>query len=298
MALKVRKFSGIDIGSNAVRLLTQNIVEEPGQATTFNKSSLVRVPVRLGEEVFTQGAISYRNADRIVATMKAFKLLMEVSEVEAYMACATSAMREAANGKQVLQRIASEAGIQVELIDGAREAQLITNTDLGALLLGGRDYLYIDVGGGSAEFTLYSEGAIKKSQSFPLGTVRSLNNRIPEGTWAQLERWIKDDGHPSQNLEIIGSGGNINKLHKMSGRKEGQPLSRSGLERQYRYLNKLSYEDRIRILGLNPDRADVIIPAAKIYLLAAQWSGAQKIHVPQMGLSDGMIRTLYEQRKE
>ncbi|SMC55850.1 Ppx/GppA phosphatase family protein [Cellulophaga tyrosinoxydans] len=291
--MKVRKFSAIDIGSNAIRLLTHNIIEEKNKKAQFRKSSLIRVPVRLGEDSFTVGEITDRNADRIVETMKAFKLLMDVAGVEKYMACATSAMREANNGLEIIKRVKDEANITIELIDGKREAAIIASTDLKQLMQAGKSYLYIDVGGGSTEFTVFTEGKIKVSKSFKLGTVRLLNNMVGEATWLKLESWIKEHVKSIPDISIIGSGGNINKLHKISGRKEGEPLSAIWLKAQYNFLESLTYEERISELGLNPDRADVIIPATKIFLSATKWSGAKKIHVPKIGLSDGIIKTLY-----
>ncbi|MBU2994865.1 exopolyphosphatase [Cellulophaga baltica] len=291
--MKVRKYAAIDIGSNAVRLLTHNIIEEKSKNPQFRKSSLVRVPVRLGEDSFTVGEISDRNADRIVDTMKAFKLLMNVAGVEKYMACATSAMREANNGLEIIQRVKEEAEITIELIDGKREAAIIASTDLKQLMQDGKSYLYIDVGGGSTEFTFFTQGKIKVSKSFKLGTVRLLNNMVGESTWLKLQEWIKEQMKTIDQVSIIGSGGNINKLHKISGRKEGEALSALWLKAQYNFLDSLTYEERISELGLNPDRADVIIPATKIFLSAAKWCGAKKIHVPKIGLSDGIIKTLY-----
>ncbi len=296
-ALKVRKFAAIDIGSNAIRLLTHNVIEEKDKVTRFRKSALIRVPVRLGEDSFTVGEISENNVERMIDTMKAFKLLMGVHGVEKYMACATSAMREANNGIEVIEKIEKESGIKIELIDGKREAAIIASTDLKQLIQKDQSYLYIDVGGGSTEFTIFSGDKIKISKSFKLGTVRLLNNLVGERTWTKLEEWIKENVKDISTLSIIGSGGNINKLHKMSGRKEGDPLSYVWLNAQFRFLESLSYDDRISELGLNPDRADVIIPAARIFLSAAKWSGAKKIHVPKIGLSDGIIKTLYYMEK-
>jgi len=291
--LKFRKFAAIDIGSNAIRLLIQNVIEEQGKRTLFTKSELVRVPVRLGEDSFTVGEISEENTLRIIKSMKAFKFLMEVYRVEEYMACATSAMREAKNGREVIEKIKNEAGIKIELIDGKREAEIIASTDLKKLIKKDQSYLYIDVGGGSTEFTLFNEGKIKTSKSIKIGTVRLLNDMVDESTWKNLEDWIIQSTKHLPKISIIGSGGNINKLHKMSGRKEGEPLSFIWLNAQFNFLNSLSYEDRISELGLNTDRADVIIPAARIFLMASKWSGAKKIHVPKIGLSDGIIKTLY-----
>jgi exopolyphosphatase/guanosine-5'-triphosphate,3'-diphosphate pyrophosphatase len=295
--LNIRKFAAIDIGSNAIRLLTHNVIEETGKTTQFRKSALIRVPVRLGEDSFTVGEISEHNVERMVKTMKAFKLLMEVAGVEKYRACATSAMREANNGNEVITTIAVETGIHIEVIDGKQEAAIIASTDLKEIIGPDQSYLYIDVGGGSTEFTLFTDGTIKRSKSFKLGTVRLLNNMVDEGTWNKLQEWITNNIKNVPKLSIIGSGGNINKLHSMSGRKEGQPLSYIWLNAQYHFLESLSYEERISELGLNPDRADVIIPATQIFLSAAKWSGAKKIHVPKIGLSDGIIKNLYYQQE-
>jgi exopolyphosphatase/guanosine-5'-triphosphate,3'-diphosphate pyrophosphatase len=291
--LKIRKFAAIDIGSNAIRLLTHNVIEESGKATQFRKSALIRVPVRLGEDSFTVGEISENNISRMVKTMKSFQLLMEVAGVEQYRACATSAMREASNGNEVIETIAAETGIHIEVIDGKQEAAIIASTDLKELIRPDQSYLYIDVGGGSTEFTLFTNGKIERSKSFKLGTVRLLNNMVGEGTWNNLQEWITVNVKNASKLSIIGSGGNINKLHKMSGRKEGQPLSYIWLNAQYHFLESLSYEERISELGLNPDRADVIIPATQIFLSAAKWSGVKKLHVPKIGLADGIIKNLY-----
>lgn len=296
--MKIRKFAAIDIGSNAIRLLTHNVIEEKGKTTQFRKSALIRVPVRLGEDSFTVGEISEHNTERMVQTMKAFQLLMQVAGVEQYRACATSAMREANNGNEIIAKIAKESGIHIEVIDGKQEAAIIASTDLKELIRPDQSYLYIDVGGGSTEFTLFTNGKIERSKSFKLGTVRLLNNMIDQGTWNKLQDWIATHIKNVPKLSIIGSGGNINKLHKMSGRKEGQPLSYIWLNAQYHFLESLSYDERVSELGLNPDRADVIIPATQIFLSAAKWSGAKKIHVPKIGLSDGIIKNLYYEEKK
>lgn len=291
--MKVRKYAAIDIGSNAIRLLVHNVIEEEGKDTLFRKSALVRLPIRLGEDVFKNGTISKRNEERLLNAMKAFQLLMEVHGVEKYMACATSAMREADNGQLVIDNILAASGVRIQLIDGEREASIIASTDLKDLLGKNETYLYIDVGGGSTEFTVFSEGKIKISESFKIGTVRLLNGMVGDSMWNELERWLKKQVKGLPNLSIIGSGGNINKLHKMSGRKEGESLSYIWLRAQYNFLDSLTFEERVSELGLNPDRADVIIPATKIFVSSAKWSGAKKIHVPKIGLSDGIIKTLY-----
>ncbi|PCE66262.1 Ppx/GppA phosphatase family protein [Sediminicola luteus] len=290
------KLAAIDIGSNAVRLLVYNIIETD-EDPVFKKSALVRVPIRLGKDVFDQGPISKENQLRLCDAMKAFTLLMKVHGVDHYRACATSAMREAENGRGVCGLVKAETGVAIEIIDGKEEAQIIAATDLHELIERDKSYLYVDVGGGSTEFTIFSQGRLLVSRSFKIGTVRLLRDKVDKTLWKEVETWIKTQTADLSKLSIIGSGGNINKLHKMSGRKVGQPLSILWLNAQYQFLKSMGYKDRIKILGLNPDRADVIIPATRIFLSAAKWSGAKKIHVPKIGLADGIIKNLYHSLK-
>lgn len=291
--INIKKYAAIDIGSNAMRLLIANIIEEDGKETQFSKSALVRVPIRLGQDAFTVGTISNENIDRMVDAMKAFKLLMKVHKVEKYMACATSAMREAYNGNEVVEIINNQAEINVEIIDGKKEAAIIATTDLHYLLKKDQTYLYVDVGGGSTEFSLFSNGKMIVSKSFKAGTVRLLNGVVSEIVWHEIEKWIKESTEGFDTITLIGSGGNINKLFKMSGKPQDKPLSYIYVNSQYTYLNSLTYEQRVSDLGLNPDRADVIVLATKIYLNAMKWSGARNIYVPKIGLSDGIVKALY-----
>jgi exopolyphosphatase/guanosine-5'-triphosphate,3'-diphosphate pyrophosphatase len=291
--ISIKKYAAIDIGSNAMRLLVTNIVEEEGKETQFNKSALVRVPIRLGQDAFTVGEISQENIERMVDAMKAFKLLMKVHKVEKYMACATSAMREAYNGKEVVEIIKKKSDIKIEIIDGKKEAAIIASTDLHHLLKTDQTYLYVDVGGGSTEFSLFSNGKMVVSKSFKAGTVRLLNEVVSEIVWQEIEKWIKTNTEDYDQITLIGSGGNINKIFKMSGKQQDKPLSYIYMNSQYSFLNSLTYEQRISELGLNPDRADVIIPAIRVYLNAMKWSGARNIYVPKIGLSDGIVKALY-----
>ena len=291
--IKIKKYAAIDIGSNAMRLLVVNIVEQEGRETQFNKSSLVRVPIRLGQDAFTVGEISPENIDRMSDAMTAFNLLMKVHKVADYRAYATSAMREAYNGKEVVDLIQEKANIKIEIIDGKKEAAIIASTELSHLLKEDETYLFVDVGGGSTEFTLFSNGKLVNSRSFKAGTVRLLNNMVCDIVWEEIEKWIKTNTADIEELSIIGSGGNINKLFKMSGKMQEKPLSYIYVNSQYAFLNSLSYEQRISELGLNPDRADVIIPAVRIYLNAMKWSGARQIYVPKIGLSDGIVKAMY-----
>ena len=293
--LEIKKYGAIDIGSNAIRLLVSNVIVEKGKDPQLKKSSLVRVPIRLGADAFVSGNISAANTERMIDAMEAFKLLMKVHNVEKYKACATSAMREAKNGIEVADEILKETGIKIDIIGGKEEAAIISSTDLNDLIEGDNSYLYVDVGGGSTEFTVFSRGKIVNSKSFKMGTVRLLKNKkaINKEIFEDVEKWIKKNTKNLKKVSLIGSGGNINKLFKMSGRTEGKPISFIYLNAQYQFLKQMSYQERISELSLNPDRADVIIPATKIYLSAMKWSGATKIYVPKIGLSDGIIKSLF-----
>ena len=290
---KIKKYAAIDIGSNAMRLLIANIVEQDGKETQFNKNSLVRVPIRLGQDSFMIGEISNDNIERMVDAMNAFRLLMKVHKVEKYMAFATSAMREANNANEVIDIIKKKSDIKIEIIDGEKEAAIIASTDLHYLLKTDKTYLYVDVGGGSTEFSLFSNGKIVVSKSFKAGTVRLLNELVRESVWNEMEQWITENTKDYDEVTLIGSGGNINKIFKMSGKMQDKPLSFIYLNSQYALLNSLTYEERITELGLNPDRADVIVLATQIYLNAMKWSGARNIYVPKIGLSDGIVKAMY-----
>ena len=289
----IKKYAAIDIGSNAMRLLITNVVEQEGKETQFNKNELIRVPIRLGQDAFTVGEITEENIDRMIDAMKAFKLLMKVYKVEKYMACATSAMREAYNGKEIAEIIKNKADIKIDIIDGKKEAFIIATSDLSQFINNDETYLYVDVGGGSTEFSLFSDGKIVASRSFKNGTVRLLNEMVNEVVWQEIEKWIKIISEPYEKITLIGSGGNINKIFKLSGKMQDKPLSYMYLNNQYQYLNSLTYEQRIAELALNTDRADVIIPALSIYLKAMKWSGANKIYVPKIGLADGIVKAMY-----
>jgi len=297
--ISIKKYAAIDIGSNAIRLLVSNVILREDLEPQFKKSALVRVPIRLGSDSFVKGTISKENIERMISAIEAFKLLMDVHGIEKYKACATSAMREASNGKEIAEKILIETGVKIDIIGGKEEAAIISSTDLHELISGEKSYLYVDVGGGSTEFTIFSKGKIVKSKSFKIGTVRVLNNTKEQNKEAfkKVESWVKENTSNYRKIALIGSGGNINKLFKMSGRTEGAPISYIYLNAQYQFLKKMSYSDRITELSLNPDRADVIIPATKIYLSAMKWSGARKIYVPKIGLADGIIKSLFYNSK-
>ena len=291
--LRIKKYAAIDIGSNAVRLLISNIIEEKGQLVRIKKNSLVRVPIRLGEDVFINKVISKKNTSRLIDTMLAFNLLMKSHNVVKYKACATSAMRESVNGKEVSKLIQKTSNISIDIIDGETEAAIIAATDLHQYIKENNTYLYVDVGGGSTEFTIYDNGKIVTSKSYKIGTVRLLKDIVSNDLWKDLELWIKDNVKDFNKVEIIGSGGNINTIFKLSNQALGEPLSFLYLSNFYNKLNSLTYEQRITELDLNQDRADVIIPATRIYLSAMKWSGAKDIYVPKIGLADGIIKSMY-----
>jgi exopolyphosphatase/guanosine-5'-triphosphate,3'-diphosphate pyrophosphatase len=293
--LEIKKYGAIDIGSNAIRLLISNVIVSEDKEPQFKKSSLVRVPIRLGADAFVSGIISEQNTNRMINAIEAFKLLMKVHGVKKYKACATSAMREATNGKEVVEKIYRKTAVQIDIIGGKEEAKIISSTDLNQLIEGNNSYLYVDVGGGSTEITIFSKGNIITSKSFKMGTVRLLNNKksTNKEMFSNVEKLIKKNTKDLKKVCLIGSGGNINKLFKMSGRTEGKPISYIYLNAQYQFLKQMSFNERVSELSLNPDRADVIIPATKIYLSAMKWSGARKIYVPKIGLSDGIIKSLF-----
>ncbi|MCG9971792.1 rod shape-determining protein [Christiangramia crocea] len=295
--IKQKTYAAIDIGSNAVRLLVSTITEKEGMETDFRKTSLVRVPIRLGSDVFLKQKVSDKNIQRMIDTMQAFNLLMKSHGVEKYKACATSAMREAKNGEEVKDLIKEKTGVEIEIIDGNHEASIIAATDLHALIQNDCNYLYVDVGGGSTEYTLYSNGKTVASRSFKVGTVRMMEDLVEHRTWEEMQDWVKETTRDYDEIDLIGSGGNINNIFKTSGKKEGKPLSLKYLKDYNEKLNSYTYEERITELGLKNDRADVIIPASKIYVNSMKWARAHRIFVPKIGLADGIIKSLYNSSK-
>lgn len=291
--LSIKKYAAIDIGSNAVRLLISNIIEEKGKPVRFKKNSLVRVPIRLGADVFLKQKISKVNEQRLLDTMLAFKLLMKSHKVVKYKACATSAMRESKNGQKVVTQVLKKSGIKIDVINGEEEAEIIAATDLNKFIDKNKTYLYVDVGGGSTEFTVIYKSISVASKSFKIGTVRLLNDMVKKTAWKELEKWIVDNTKEYDKISVIGSGGNINKIFKISGKSIDKPLTFFYLTSFYNILQSYSYEERITELELNQDRADVILPAMRIYLSAMKWSSAKHIYVPKIGLADGIIKSIY-----
>jgi exopolyphosphatase/guanosine-5'-triphosphate,3'-diphosphate pyrophosphatase len=292
------RYAAIDVGSNAVRLLIAEIIENNG-SISFKKNTLLRVPVRLGDDAFLNKRISDKKANDLIKSMQAFRNLMDVFKVVDYMACATSAMREAVNGQEVANRIKEEAGINLEIVHGQNEAKIIYASHAEVNIDKGKNYLYIDVGGGSTELSLFSGEQLLASQSFNLGTIRILDNQDKDETWTEMKNFIREHTRSQKNIFGIGTGGNINKLYKLSGEKDNsEPLSYIKLKALYNYLNSFSLKDRINVLGLNQDRADVIIPACEIYLTVLKCAGIKSIYVPSVGMVDGIIQTLIEKNFE
>lgn len=296
--LEIKKYGAIDIGSNAIRLLISTVTIQDNKEPSFKKTSLVRVPIRLGSDVFIIGKISKNNYHRMKDALRAFSLLMKVHQVTDYRACATSAMRDAENGELVVEKLYEKTGIKIDIINGQEEAKIIANTQIKEYLKHDKVFLYVDVGGGSTELTLFANSENIASKSFKIGTVRLLNNLVDDVVWEELKSWIKSYTKDYSHISLLGSGGNINSTYKKSGLKMGKPLSYLFLKRYYKNVTKMSYEERISGLDMNPDRADVIKPALKIYLSAMKWSGANSIYVPKIGLSDGIIRSLHKRQSK
>lgn len=290
----VMRFAAIDIGSNAVRLLLCNVYDQDQEAI-FKKAELVRIPIRLGEDVFRTGLVSEEKKIKLVKTMKAFKILIDVFGAIDFRACATAAMRAAHNSKEVLDAVKKESGIDIDIIDGKKEAEIIYSNHIAEHLDPEKSYLYIDVGGGSSELTLFSEGHVVASQSFNIGSIRLLHEKVAKPEWNQLKEWIKSNiCLVKGGITAIGSGGNINKIFKMCERKEGKALSFTKLFEMYQFIDGFTIEERTTKLGLNPDRADVIVPAAKIFIKVMKEANIEHIIVPQIGLSDGIVHLLYD----
>lgn len=294
--MNIEKYGAVDIGSNAIRLLVMSVIEQEGKDPLFKKTSLVRVPIRLGAEVFLDGKISENSINRMVDAMTAFKLLMKTHNIKRFRACATSAMREASNGREVAEIIKRKSGLTIHIIDGNDEAAIIVSTDLKSMIQDDKVFLYVDVGGGSTELTVFANGINVASRSFKLGTVRLLEDRVDEGIWNEMEVWIKKELQGYKRVSMIGSGGNINSIFKKSGKKLGKPLSYLYLSSYYELMKSLTYEERITELDMNPDRADVVIPATRIFLSAMKWSKAKNVYVPKIGLSDGIVKSLYNEK--
>ena len=288
-------FAAVDIGSNAMRLLFCRAYDVNGKPH-FSKEELIRLPIRLGEDVFLNGKISEKKVEKLITAMRGFRELIKVYEVDGYRAVATSAMRDASNSSEIIERIKKEADLEVEIIDGKLEAQLVFSNHIEELLNPKHSYLYIDVGGGSTELTLYSNHKVIASKSFNIGTVRMLLNKVEKEEWELMKEWIKKATFGYSPLRAIGSGGNINKIFKMT-KKENKNISYNKLKGIHDMLNSYTYEERVDVLGLKPNRADVIVHASKIFITIMKIADIEDIFVPQIGLSDGIVHDLYDKTK-
>lgn len=292
------KLAAIDIGSNAARLLITEVVEDAAGREQFNKLNLVRVPLRLGFDVFDTQMISPAKEEHIIKTIKAYRALIDVYGVEHYIACATSAMRDAKNAQQIIQRIKFETGITIEIISGDEEASFIYENHIAENLDKDHSYLYIDVGGGSTELTFFSDNQLIFKESFNIGTIRLLKDQVPDGKWDLMKDFIRTRTKGYKEITCIGSGGNINKVFSMSKKKDGKPLSLDLLKDYYKELSSFSVPERMRLYNLREDRADVLVPALSIYINVMRWSDAKEIYVPKIGLADGLIHILWSKLKK
>ena len=294
--LHIEKYAAVDIGSNAIRLLIATVIEKEGFPTQFKKTSLVRLPIRLGADVFLKGNVSPGNYQRLLDAMHAYSLIIKTHKVVAFRACATSAMREAKNGKEIVSKLKAATGIDIQIIDGNDEAAIIASTDLKQLISDNKVFLYVDVGGGSTEFTVFAKGKNIASHSFKLGTVRIINGMVDDAMWEQAQQWVTQHTKAYSKINVIGSGGNINSIYRFSEKKVGQPLSYLFMSNFYEKVKQYDYNQRVFELKMNPDRADVIIPATRIYLSAMKWAKAKNMYVPKIGLADGIVKQLYNER--
>jgi exopolyphosphatase/guanosine-5'-triphosphate,3'-diphosphate pyrophosphatase len=290
--MKIR-LAAIDIGSNAARLLISDVTDNFGKPE-FNKINLVRVPLRLGFDVFDNKEIPAEKIDMLLHTIKAYKHLIEAYEVDHIKAAATSAMRDAGNAGDIIQRVKAETGIEIEIISGGYEASLIYENHIAENMDTEHAYLYIDVGGGSTELTFFAGNKLLFSSSFNIGTIRLLKNQVSVAQWDSMKEYIRRETRNfSDRIVAIGSGGNINKIFSISKRKEGKSLHIELLKDYYKEFSSFSLEDRMRLYKLREDRADVIVPALLIYVNTMRWAGAEEIYVPKIGLADGLIQHLY-----
>lgn len=290
------KLAAIDIGSNAIRLQVTNTIKTKG-ALNFKKLEYVRFPLRLGQDVFNTGSISASKKSKFKKLMKAFKLLIDLYEVDDYLACATSAMRESKNGRDIVKEVEEEIKLKIRIIDGANEALLINNA-ISSFLSKKKNYLHIDVGGGSTELTLLRGGEKIVSKSFKIGSVRRLEHHDSPAIWTTMKKWVTGQLMTDDKLIAVGTGGNINKLFELAGKSAGEKLTLSQLKEVQSFVRGMSIDERINELQLNPDRADVIIPASEIYIAVMEWAKAKNILVPDVGLKDGIMQYLYERNTD
>lgn len=287
------RLAAIDIGSNAARLLITEVSQDRDGNPLFNKLNLVRVPLRLGFDVFEKGEISKEKRGMILQTMKAYGHLINAYNVKNVIACATSAMRDASNSADIIRKVKLETGLEIEIISGDLEASIIYENHVAEHMDTEHSYLYIDVGGGSTELTFFADGKLVFKQSFNIGTIRMLKDMVDDSKWNEMKEAIKNKTKGYKQITAIGTGGNINKVFSLSKKKDGKPLNIELLKDYYKEIASFSLEDRINIYKLREDRADVIVPALQIYINVMRWADAEEIYVPKIGLADGLIQHLY-----
>ena len=289
----VTKLGAIDIGSNSVRCLVVNVVYKDGY-TYYRKAGMVRLPIRLGQDVFEHGKIKNKTKKRFIEGMKAYAHYLKVHDVVDFRAVATSAMREAINGEKIVTQVAKETGIAIEIIGGKEEARLVFNSKIYDIIKAPQEnFIYIDVGGGSTEISVIKNKMVEASMSFKIGGVRLMNDLVEKDEWTRMQHWLQENAVPVSDKAAIGAGGNINKLHKLSMKSLQTPLDYTFVSEQQEELRALSAEERVTELGLNFDRADIIVHALPIYQKAMLWSGCDHIYVPKIGVSDGFVRDMY-----
>lgn len=289
------KLAAIDIGSNAARLLITDVYLDKQNKPEFIKSNLVRVPLRLGFDVFETGEISENKISHLVSTIKAYRHLLDAYEVKHVKACATSAMRDAKNAEAIIKKVKKETDIQIDVISGDLEASMIYENHITDGLAKDYAYLYIDVGGGSTELTFFMNGEMIFKRSFNIGTIRLLKQQVTEEHWTEMKEYIRVNTKSAKKIMGIGSGGNINKVFSLSKRKEGRPLPAELLRDYYKELSTMSLAERMSHYKMREDRADVIVPALLIYINVLKWAGATEILIPKIGLADGLIHALYDE---
>ena len=287
--------AAIDIGSNAARLLINEVRDGEDGEPEFVKLNLVRVPLRLGFDVFDTGLISEARADMLIETLKSYRHLLNAYGVKHFTACATSAMRDARNATEIIERARIETGIEIEVVSGEKEAALIYENHFAETFGKSGSFLYIDVGGGSTELTLFTNGRLHAKRSFDIGTIRLLKGMVSAMIWEEMKEYLKEQTKGLRDLRAIGSGGNINKVFSLSRRKEGKPLELDQLRDYHRELGSISLDRRMNLYKLREDRADVIVHALTVYINAMRWAGCEEIYVPKIGLADGLVHHLYDE---
>lgn len=291
------RLAAIDLGSNAVRLLFKNVFTHNG-TIQYQKEALIRVPIRLGKEAFVDGFISEEKRQKLLKTMDSFTNLLNVYDAEGYRACATSAFREAGNGEAIVEEIRQKTGLSIDIIDGKKEAEILYSLDISRFINPDKPCLYVDVGGGSTEVSVFADNEYVRSSSFKVGTIRMLHNLVPDTEWENMKKWLTEIQNTYGKLYAIGSGGNINKLIKMYGKKKKKRLSYDHILTAHDEIRKYTFEERVNLLGLKPDRADVIVPATEIFKNIMNWAGIRHIYVPTIGIADGLIKMQYETGRE